>query len=560
MVRAMSARTILIAAMAASCAACAVGERTADPGVLMIEEKEQTASFIRNFNPLLEVGDVRWPATHSMYEPMLIFNWATGEYVPWLATAYAWSDDHKRLRFTLRQGVRWSDGRPFTAADVVFTFRLLEKFPALDLRGVWAFVESADAVDDHTVELRFRRVFIPGFYYLAQQPIVPAHVWKDVGDPVTWANPHPVATGPFTEVTTFQTQVYQVDRNPYAWHPPAGPPGSEVRAIRFLAFPSNDQANFALIHGEVDWAGSFVPAIDRIFVGKDRAHHHYWFPPIDGGVLLYTATTKAPYDDPRVRKALSLAIDRALVVKVGMYDYVGPADATGLNDAHRRFKDPQALAAGDWVQHDPARAEQLLDEAGLRRPPGGGMRRLADGSPWRVAIHVPAGFSDWVRATQVIARGLRKVGIDASMKAYDFNAWYEKVQQGDFALALGWSEPYPTPYGFYRAMMSSQTAHPLGEAAPENWHRYVSPQADALLRALEETADPAEEHRLTAELQRLFVASAPAIPLFPGPLWGEYNSTRFTGFPDEHDPYAPLSPNLAPQSLLVLARLQTRVP
>src|SRR5689334_19112916 len=96
MVRAMLVRTILIAVMAAS---CAVGERSADPGVLMIEEKEQTASFIRNFNPLLEVGDVRWPATHSMYEPMLIFNWATGEYVPWLATAYAWSDGHKTLRF-----------------------------------------------------------------------------------------------------------------------------------------------------------------------------------------------------------------------------------------------------------------------------------------------------------------------------------------------------------------------------------------------------------------------------------------------------------------------------
>ncbi len=528
----------------------------AEPGVLLVEEKEQTASFIRNFNPLLEVGDVRWPATHAMYEPLFIYNALSGDYVPWLATGSAWSDDHRRLRVDLRPGVRWSDGARFTARDVVFTFELLSRFDALDLRGVWAFVSGVTAVDDHTVEIAFSRVFLPGYYYLAQQPIVPEHVWKDVADPVTWANPHPVATGPFTEITAFETQAYQVDRNPYYWQLPERP---QVRAIRFLAFPSNDQAAFALVSGEVDWAGSFVPAIDRIFAARDREHHHYWFPPVDGGVLLYANTTRAPYDDVRVRKALSMAIDRALVVKVGMYDYTRPADATGLNDAHARFRDDAAVAAGDWVQHDVTRANALLDEAGLLRGPGG-VRRLRDGSRWQVAINVPTGFSDWVRATQVIARGLREVGIDARMKAHDFNAWYEQVQEGEFALALGWAEPYPTPYGYYRAMMSTATVKPVGVAAPENWHRFGLARADELLGALEQTADPATEHRLTAELQRLFVASAPAIPLFPGPLWGAYNSTRFTGFPDADDPYAPLSPNLSPQALLVLTRLVPREP
>ena len=549
-----SGRTGVVLAMAVAAAFACAPRNQAEPGVLLVEEKEQTASFIRNFNPLLEVGDVRWPATRAMYEPLFIYNWLDGQYVPWLATAYAWSEDHRRLRVTLRAGVRWSDGAPFTARDVAFTFGLLERFDALDLRGVGAFVEGVTAVDEHTVEITFARVFLPGFYYLAQQPIVPEHIWQDVPDPVSWANPNPVATGPFTEITRFETQTYQVDRNPHYWQLPERP---KVRAIRFLAFPSNDQANFALVNGEVDWAGSFVPAIDRIFAAEDREHHHYWFPPIDGGVLLYANTTRAPYGDVRVRKALSLAIDRALVVEVGMYGYTRPADATGLNDAHARYRDPAAIAAGDWVAHDPARAATLLDEAGLARGRDG-WRRLPDGSRWQVSIQVPGGFSDWVRATQVIARGLRAVGVDARMKAHDFNAWYEQVQDGDFALAIGWAEPYPTPYGYYRAMMSTETVKPVGVAAPENWHRFGLARADELLRGLEVTADPAEELRLTAELERLFVASAPAIPLFPGPLWGAYNSTRFTGFPDAGDPYAPLSPNLAPQALLVLTRLEPR--
>jgi peptide/nickel transport system substrate-binding protein len=240
-----------------------------------------------------------------------------------------------------------------------------------------------------------------------------------------------------------------------------------------------------------------------------------------------------------------------------MYGYTRPADATGLNDSHARYRDASAVAAGDWVRHDPARASALLDEAGLRRGPDG-WRRLPDGSRWQVAIQVPTGWSDWIRSVQVIAKGLREVGIDARMKAHDFNAWFEQVQGGEFTMAIGWSEPYPTPYGFYRAMMSPETVKPIGVSAQENWHRYGSPDADAILRALEATADPAEELRLTAELQHLFVERAPAIPLFPGPLWGAFNTTRFTGFPNAGDPYAPLSPNLSPQALIVLTRLVPR--
>src|SRR5215510_7280030 len=215
----MLQRAILMACALATAGACAP-RRQADPGVLVVEEKDQATSFIRNFNPLLEVGDVRWPAVRSMYEPLLVYNWIDASYVPWLATGSHFSDDHKTLRFDLRRGVRWSDGRPFTARDVVFTFELLRKFKSLDLRGVWEFVDGVRAPDDFTVELTFSRVFIPGLFYIAQQPIVPEHVWKDVEDPVSWPDEHPVGTGPFTEVSTFQTQVYQIDRNPYYWQLP----------------------------------------------------------------------------------------------------------------------------------------------------------------------------------------------------------------------------------------------------------------------------------------------------------------------------------------------------
>ncbi len=504
----------------------------------MVTESKQTASFVRNFNPLAEVGDVRWPTRRAMYEPLLIFNPMTGEFVPWLATSYAWSDDNRALDMTIRDGVRWSDGKPFRASDVAFTFGMLREHEALDLYGVWQFVEDVSVIDDATVRFTFVRPYVPGLYYIGHQPIVPAHVWRDVKDPLTFSNPEPVATGPFVKVSSFQGQSYRVERNPDYWQPDA----PKIEALQFLAFASNEQTNLAVINGEVDWAGNFMPAIDRIYVGKNPRDNHYWFPLVDGAVFLYANTTRPPLDQPRVRKALSMSFDRELVVRIAMHGYTRPADATGLNDAYARFLNEDAVASGFWTNHDPDAARAVLDEVDL--PP--------------LELIVPAGFSDWVRAAQVIARSMRETGIRVKVKTYDFNAWFEKLQTGDFDLSLGWTDPGPTPYNMYRFLMATDTVRPLGQAAAENWHRLGLPEADALLAQIEATNDPAREAALLAELQRIFVDNAPALPLFPGPLWGQYSSARFTGFPNADDPYAPLSPHMQPAPLLVLTKVAPR--
>jgi peptide/nickel transport system substrate-binding protein len=551
-------RLLGVAALAASCLAggCAGcvdrGDRTA-PGVLVVAESEQTSAFIRNFNPLVEVGDVRWPTRHAMYEPLLIFNPIDGKYVPWLAARWEWRDANMTLHFELRPGVRWSDGTPFTSKDVVYSFELLHTNAALDTRGIWKFLSAIRAVDDLTVEIRFARRYVPGLFYIAQQPLVPEHIWKEIADPLEFTNPNPVATGPFTEVSGFQPQAYQLGKNPHYWM--SGKP--DIDALRFMALPANDQESLALIRSEIDWAGSFMPAVDRIYVGKDPEHHHYWSPPIDGEVMLYANTTRKPWDDVRIRKALSMAIDRPLVVKVAMYGYTVPADATALSEAYNRYRSPAAVERGDWVRHDPEAAGKLLDEVGFKLGPDG-LRHGPDGKVLGFQLGVPTGFSDWIRASQVMARGFRKLGIDATVDTVDFNAWFEALQQGNFDVYMGWTEPGPTPYALYRNLMATETLRPLGENAAENWHRFGLPEADLLLHGLEETADPAEEHRLTDQLQMLFVEHAPAIPLFPGPLWGEFSTKRFTGFPDAAHPYAPLSPHSGPHTLIVLTELKRR--
>lgn len=536
--------------------ACAdpVDERESD--VLVVSQETQ-AAWIRNFNPLLPPGTARWPTRAGIYEPLAIFNAMTAAYVPWLATEWAWEDAPggaaSAVHVTLRPGVEWSDGEPFLAEDVVFTFELLRDRPALDLQGVWAWLDAVEAVGDDAVVFRFARPFVPGLDDLLAQPIVPRHVWQDVRDPLAFANPDPVGTGPFTEVNVFENQVFELGRNPGYWQ--EGKPA--VRALRFPAFAGNDQSNLALANGEVDWAGNFVPAADRTFVAADPEHRVFWSPPVEGTVFLYANTRRAPFGSLPVRKAISLALDRELMVKVAMYGTTRPADATALSDAYAGYRDAAVAASGDWVMLDPERAGRMLDEAGF---PAGkdGVRVDAEGEPLRFTVLTVAGWSDWMRAAQVIARNLSAIGIDARVVTADFNAWFDSVQRGTFDLALGWSTQGPTPYLFYRDLLGTSTLRPLGEAAQGNWHRYGSARADELLAAMEATSDPAAQDALVRALEQVFVDEAPAIPLFPSPAWGACNTRRIEGFPTAEDPWAALSPNRMPAALLVMTELRPR--
>jgi peptide/nickel transport system substrate-binding protein len=529
--------------------ACADASAEREPGVVVVAQETQ-AAWIRNFNPLLPPGTARWPTRAGIYEPLAVFNTLTGEYVPWLGTSWAWSPDALTLTVKTRSGVSWSDGQPFSAADVAFTFGLMDRNSALDPQGVWGWLASVEAPDTDTVVFHLSRPFVPGLDDVLAQPIVPEHVWKDVADPLAFANPDPVGTGPFTEVRVFQNQVFELGRNPHYWQP--GKPA--VGALRFPAFAGNDQANLALAGGEVDWAGNFVPAADRTFVAADPANRAFWSPPVESTVFLYANTQRAPFADARVRRALSMAIDRERLVEVAMVGTTHPADATGLSDAYERFRDPTAAAA-DWVHHDPEKARELLDEAGLVRGPDG-VRTGPDGKPLHFAISVVAGWSDWIRAAGVIARDLAEVGVTATVTPCDFNSWFDGLERGSFDLAIGWSSLGPTPYLFYRDLMGTGSLRPLGEAAPGNWHRYASPRADALLTQLETTTDDATSDRLIRQLEGVFAEEAPAIPLFPGPAWGASNSRYVEGFPSTDHPWALLSPNRAPGDLLVMTALE----
>ena len=267
---------------------------------------------------------------------------------------------------------------------------------------------------------------------------------------------------------------------------------------------------------------------------------------------MYPNHTVPALSDSRVREAVSRALDRDRIAQVAMYDYTGPADATGLSEGHGEWKHKRAI--NDWAVHSPDRAGELLDEAGWRMGDDG-VRVNEAGEPLTLEVATVAGWSDWVRAAQLIANDLGSVGIEARIRSHDFSAWFERLQRGEFELSIGWTVDGASPYAHYRHMMANSLVKPVGDIASLNWHRYGTADAESLLDRWAASADPEAQRGFAHALQDAFNREGPAVPLFLNPSWGECSTRRFTGWPSPDNPYARLSPNHGAESLLVMTQL-----
>jgi peptide/nickel transport system substrate-binding protein len=284
----------------------------------------QTDAYPRNFNPYSP--SVISGTQGLIYETLLNVNRLNGTIKPWLASGYELASDAQSITFHLRQHITWSDGQPFTSDDVLFTLNLLTKNASVDLTGIGAVIKDVSAPDASTVKVTLNKPFNPITWLLGGQVyMLPRHVWSSVkGDPSQYADPNPVGTGPYL-VKSFTPQMVTLARNPKFWQP--GKP--EVDEVKIPAYASNDSAQLALQKGQIDWTNLFIPDIDKTYVALDKQHNHYWFPSSDD-VMLYLNLTKAPFNDLQVRKAVSLALNRDNISKLGEDGYEPPAHPTGL--------------------------------------------------------------------------------------------------------------------------------------------------------------------------------------------------------------------------------------
>lgn len=293
---------------------------------------------------------------------------------PWLAEAATPSEDFTTWTVTLRDGVAWHDGRPLTAEDVKFSFDYYLQAPGASGRyahhvsDVPPF-ERAEVVDPRTVRLFFRAP-APQFKILpgGDLPIIPKHVWEPVTEPTKATAGLPVGSGPFKVVEIVPDQRYRLQANEAYFK---GKPTVDELDLPIVQDPA--AAFAALRTGEVDLVARNVPPE----LGEDFAANPD-LKVVKGtkfeSTQLYFNARKAPLSDPRLRKAISLAIDSQSLVDTVILGRGRP----GL-DSFIHPDSPWALPEATH-EHDPIRAADLLESAGYTARDADGVRKAPDGS------------------------------------------------------------------------------------------------------------------------------------------------------------------------------------
>jgi peptide/nickel transport system substrate-binding protein len=480
-----------------------------------------------------------------VYEPLVFVNRIDGSTTPLLASSYTWSTDHKQLSFSLRQNVKWSDGKPFSSADVAYTFNMLKQYPAADTNSIWSYIGSVAAPDANTVTITFAKTYVPLFWYIAGQTwIVPQHVFSTAGDPTKFTNENPVGTGPFT-LKKFSAQVLVYAKNSNYWQADK----VKVSEAQYPAVKDNATLQLKIAKGDIDWGGFFAPNLDSTFVAKDPAHNHYWMAPTDM-FTLYVNLTQAPFDQLAVRQAISLALDRTQLSKEAESGYVDPASTTGLILPNQnKYLDP---SLGNTIQASPdtAKAIQLLEGAGFKKG-ADGIFVDKSGKKFSYKLNVVSGWSDWETMCQIIKQNLKAIGIDVTINDIQDTAYFAARKSGDYQMMIGGLFGGPSPFYLYNTHLNSANLSPNGY----NWGKWKNSETDKLLQQYASSTDENVQKQAIMGLEKIYAQELPNIPLVNAASWYEYTTKNFTGFPDKNNPFAVGAAYAAPDNEMVVTHL-----
>jgi peptide/nickel transport system substrate-binding protein len=491
-------------------------------------------TFTKNFNPYTATGLPSGSFVQgAFYEPLIVTGEGGLKPVPWLARSWKWSNGNKTLTLNIAKGVKWSDGKSLTAADVVYSLTAGRQDKLMDrvgLVGAGNNIVSVKARGAYKVAITLKT---PDSQFIAatvnRQFVVPKHIWSKVGDVANFTNGTPVSSGPFNRITRFTSQDYVFGKNPRYWQ--KGKP--KIKCLEYVQASSNDGALALIQSGQVDWTHNFVPNVEKAYVAKDPKHFHAFYATTAYPISLVLDTTKYPYSIVAFRKALSLAIDRKTVSKLGEYGYAPPVDAIGLGGLFPKWvKDASVKKlAKQMAAYSPSAAKKLLTDAKFTYKGS----RLIDpkGDPVKLDIHVISGWSDWVASNQIITRNLRDIGIDSDVALEpDWGAWWPNASAGKFPTLLWQGGSQGSPYGYFYANLSRNAYIPAGQdaTATGNWEHFAHDKATSLLDQWKVSLNPAKQQQIATQLQKIWLDQLPIVPLFIGPRWSTYSTKYFHCF------------------------------
>jgi peptide/nickel transport system substrate-binding protein len=406
--------------------------------------------------------------------------------IPELAERWSWQDNFRNLVFFLRKNVTWHDGKPFTARDVKHTFDMVREAPdsAAKMRTSprkdwYANVEAIETPEPHTVVFRLRKpqpslllMFASGY-----SPVYPAHV------PIADLRQRCVGTGPFRQKEYLRGQLIELERNP-SYFVPDRP---YLDGIRYTIIRERGTRLAALQAGRIeaflplemtkamaDAAKAQAPSLVITEIGQN------------GSDNVIVNHKRAPFDNPVVRQAVNLALDRNAYVRgvrqngavTGAALMPKPLGFWGLPDAELR-----TLAGYRDPAKDKAEAKQLLAKAGY-----------GPDKPLRIDL-VTRTLPIYLDLASFVVDQLRLIGMEATLKQLDTAAWFPALSRRDFQIganltAGGFDDPDAYLFENYKC------------GSPRNYTDYCNEEMDRLIDEQSQELDRAKRLRLVADIQR----------------------------------------------------------
>lgn len=506
-------------------------------------DADATVGGLVNYNP----NSPKPLTSNWLYEPLIVRNNLTCEETPWLATKSTWEGATK-LTLDIRDGVKWSDGKPFTAKDVAFTFNLAKKYPAIDKAGLWNDTFGAPAksvtAEGNKVVFEFTGNAAPKYDGIIATKILPEHYFSTVGDPSKYVDKNPVFTGPF-KVGSYNGRRLVLERRPEYWQ------ADKIKVQKLVLEGNYDasQAALKLRSGQLDAYWGEVPNPKKTFVDADPKNNHFYYAP-NGMTVLTGNDQKPPFNDAKFREAISYAMDKEGMSTKATYGIMKPASQTGLKLPSMEKLLPEQYAGKDTViPFDIAKANELLDAAGYKKG-ADGKRTNPDGSPLSVTFSVQAGWIDYQAVADVVAQGMNAAGVNTKVTASAPDSVDGQKKSGDFQLMLEYLHGGCELAKNIGAKLSSKQFPKPSEILP-NVGRFSDPAVDESVKNLSESTDEADQKKYLGELVDTMMTQYPVTPLIYAPARILYRTDKAVGWPSEENAYA----NPQDDRLLVMTRL-----
>jgi len=518
----------------AGLAACSPDDGASSSGdKTILNVAGQADNLTKVFNPYFESSALGIGAKGMINEVLVQVNYVSvGDDVPWLAKTWEWSDGNKTFTVHLQEGVKWSDGQAFSSDDVVFSYELMKKFPALNLLGIdFATITATDA---NTVVFTFDKPSEQNFTKIVGLPIVAKHQWESVEDPTTFEDSDPIGTGPFT-LGEFSPQSYTLEKNPNYWQ--TGKP--EIDGLRFIAYKDNTAQANALVQGDIDWAGTFIANADKTFTSKSD-DYHYWRPAVGVDGLIPNHDV-FPFTDLEVLKAISLGTDRDAVAAasgdIPATSQIGLPMPAFENEIAAPYK-------GLNYTYDVAGAKKILEADGWAMGSDGYYAK--DGKQLAFSITFPGAYTDIAARAQVLVTQMKDIGINVTLDTVAVDDINNLTSNGNFESTIGYPiDTSPRAYLYYDNIMNPAHYVPVGTANTtyQNIQRFQDPEAAELFKQYETAETDDERGAIMEKLEGIWIEKLPMISMFYWSYYGDWSTKHATGFPDEDNAYFAPNPN-----------------